>query len=421
MAMPPVEKNPLNAWSSFHSKVKNPRQMSVLIQMFAVALFNLRSLPERKAAALTAVVGIAGVVGVFVGVLAIAQGFRRAMTVSGSPEVAVVLRSGADSEMTSGLERDATRTIGDAPGIARNAAGPLSSAELSVIINLPKRSTGTDANVPLRGVEQGAFDVRGNIEMVAGRRFETGRNEVIVGAGAARAFAGLDIGKQIKMGQHLWDVVGIFTANGGIAESEIWADAAALQPAYHRSNNFQSVYVRLTSAAAFQEFKAALTTDPKLSVKVWRLSDFYEEQSTAVTKFITTIGVFIASLMALGALFGALNTMYSAVAGRTREIATLRALGFGAGPVLCSVLVESVLLSILGGVLGASAAYWLFDGYRASTINWQTFSQVTFAFKVTPGLLGQAVAFATLIGLLGGLLPAIRAARLPIATGLRES
>ena len=395
--------------------------MSVLHQMLAVTLFNLRALPQRKAAALTAAVGIAGVVGVFVGVLAIAQGFRRAMTVSGAPEVAVVLRSGADSEMTSGLERDATRTIGDAPGVARNAAGPLSSAELFVIINLPKRTTGTDANVPLRGVEQGAFDVRDNIRVVAGRRFETGRNEVMVGAGAARAFAGLDIGKQIKVGQNVWDVVGIFTANGGLAESEIWADTAVLQPAYHRNNSFQSVYVRLTSAAAFEEFKEALTTDPKLNVKVMRLSDFYAEQSTAVTRFITTIGVFIASLMALGALFGALNTMYSAVAGRTREIATLRALGFGAGPVVCSVLAESVLLSVLGGVFGAVAAYLLFDGYRASTINWQTFSQVTFAFRVTPGLLGQALVFATLIGVAGGMFPALRAARLPIAAGLRES
>jgi putative ABC transport system permease protein len=395
--------------------------MSALIQMFAVALFNLRSLPERKASAFTAAIGIAGVVGVFVGVLAIAQGFRRAMTVSGSPDVAVVLRSGADSEMTSGLERDATRTISDAPGIARNHAGPLTSAELFVIINLPKRTTGTDANVPLRGVEQGAFAVRGNIEIVAGRRFEAGRNEVIVGAGAARAFAGLDVGNQIKMGRNVWNVVGIFTAQGGLAESEIWADSAVLQPAYHRNNSFQTVYARLVSAAAFQEFKDALTTDPKLNVKVMRLSDFYEEQSTAVTKFITTIGVFIASLMALGALFGALNTMYSAVAGRTREIATLRALGFGAGPVVFSVLVESVLLAILGGILGAAAAYWLFDGYRASTINWQTFSQVTFAFQVTPVLLGQAIGFATFIGIVGGLFPALRAARLPISIGLRES
>jgi len=395
--------------------------MSSLNQMASVALFNLRSLPERKAAALTATIGIAGVVGVLVGVLAIAQGFRSAMTSSGAADVAIVLRTGADSEMTSGLDRDATKTIADAPGVARSGSQPVTSAELFVIINLPKRSTGTDANVPLRGVGQGAFEVRGNIEMIEGRRFETGKNEIIVGAGAARAFAGLDVGKQIKMGQNVWDVVGIFSSKGGIAESEIWCDAAVLQPAYHREDGFQSVYVKLADPSTFNEFKDALTTNPKLEVKVARQSEFYEEQSTMVTKFITTIGVFIASLMAIGALFGALNTMYSAVADRTREISTLRALGFGAGPVILSVLVESILLSIFGGLLGAGAAYLLFDGYRASTINWQTFSQVTFAFKVTAPLLGLAILFATGIGVLGGLFPAIRAARLPIATGLRES
>ena len=395
--------------------------MSFLTQMLSVAWFNLRTIPERKAAALTAAVGIAGVVGVLVGVLAIAQGFRSAMTASGSPDVAIVLRSGADSEMTSGLDRAATRTIADAPGIAGNGAVPFASAELFVIIGLPKRSTGTDANVPLRGVEQGAFDVRGNIEMIEGRRFETGKNEIIVGSGAARAFAGLDVGKQIKMGQNVWDIVGIFTAKGGIAESEIWSDANVLMPAYHREDGFQSVYVKLESPAAFQEFKDALTSDPRLEVKVARQSEFYEEQSTMVTKFITTIGIFIASLMAVGALFGALNTMYSAVADRTREISTLRALGFGTGPVIFSVLTESVVLSILGGLLGSAGAYLLFDGYRASTINWQTFSQVTFAFKVTPSLLGLAIVFATVIGFFGGLFPAIRAARLSIASGLRES
>ncbi|MEN9975562.1 MAG: hypothetical protein RLZZ282_1568 [Verrucomicrobiota bacterium] len=389
--------------------------------MLAVTVFNLRSLSERKAAAFTAAIGIAGVVGVLVGVLAIAAGFRQAMTVSGSPEVAVVLRSGADSEMTSGLDREATRTIADGPGVARGPSGPLTSAELFVIITLPKRQTGTDANVPLRGVEPSAFEVRGNIQMVSGRRFVTGRNEVIVGAGAARAFTGLDVGKQISVGQSRWDIVGVFSSNGGIAESEIWADAAVLQPAFHRSNSFQSVYVKLVSEAAFQSFKDFLTSHPRLYVKVVRQTEFYAEQSTVVTRFITTLGVFIASLMALGALFGALNTMYGAVAGRTREIATLRALGFGAGPVVISVLIESVLLSLLGGLLGAAAAYILFDGYRASTINWQTFSQVTFAFRVTPVLLGKAIGYAVAIGLFGGIFPAIRAARLPIAAGLRES
>jgi putative ABC transport system permease protein len=394
--------------------------MLQLTQIFSIALFNLRSITERKGAALTAAIGIAGVVGVLVGVLAIAQGFKRAMTVSGSPDVAVVLRSGADSEMTSGLTRDDTRIIQDAPGIARSASGPLTSAELFVIINLPKRSTGTDANIPLRGIQAGAYEVRGNIQLLKGRRFETGKNEVIVGVGAANAFAGLDLGQKIKVGQNTWDIVGIFSAGGGIAESEIWADADVLQPAYNRSDSFQAVYVKLDSPDLFQDFKDSLTTQPKINVKVQRQSEFYAEQSTAVTEFITTIGVFIASMMAFGALFGALNTMYSAVAGRTREIATLRALGFGSTPVIISVLAESVLLSLGGGALGAGAAYFLFDGYRASTINFQTFSQVTFAFNVSPALLGQAIAFATGIGLIGGLFPAIRAARLPIAQGLRE-
>lgn len=394
--------------------------MSFLTQMVSVALFNLRSLPGRKGSALAAAIGIAGVVGVLVGVLAIAEGFRQAMTASGSPEVAVVLRAGADSEMTSGLDRDTTRTIADAPGIAKGADGPITSSELFVIINLPKRSTGSDANVPLRGVQQKGFDVRGDITMLQGRRFETGRNEIIVGAGAARAFAGLDLGNKIKIGQNQWEVVGIFSAKGGIAESEIWTDSDVLQPAYHRTD-FQSVYVKLADPAAFNAFKDELTTNPKLEVKVIRQSEFYEEQSRMVTQFITSIGFFIASLMAIGALFGALNTMYSAVADRTREISTLRALGFGTSPVIFSVLAESVMLAMLGGLLGAGAAYLLFDGYQASTINWQTFSQVTFAFRVTPSLLVMAILFATVIGFIGGLFPAIRAARLPIATGLRES
>ena len=395
--------------------------MNWLSQIFSVAFFNLRSIPERKGAAVTAAIGIAGVVAVLVSVLAIAEGFARAMTVSGSPDVAIVLRSGADSEMTSGFSRDETRMIADAPGIARTAQGPLASAELFVIINLPKRSTGMDANVPLRGVEAQAFDVRGNVEMVQGRRFERGRNEIIVGAGAARAFAGLDLDREIRVGLNTWRIVGIFTAGGGVAESEIWADAAVLQPAYHRDDNFQSVTARLNSAAAFQEFKDVLTTNPQLKVKVTRLSDFYAEQSAVTTDFITKIGVFIAGLMALGALFAALNTMYSAVSARTREIATLRALGFGSIPVVCSVLAESFALALFGGALGALAAYVVFNGYTATTMNAQTFSQVTFAFAVTPHLLVLAVIWAAVLGLIGGLFPAIRAARLPIATGLRET
>ncbi|MFA5265116.1 MAG: ABC transporter permease, partial [Opitutaceae bacterium] len=332
-----------------------------------------------------------------------------------------VLRAGSDSEMTSGLGRGDVRTIADAPGIARNAEGALASAELFVIINLPKRSTGTDANVSLRGVGSSAFTVHTSVKIVEGRRFEPGRNEVIVGVGAARQFAGLDLGKTLKIGQSEWTVVGLFSAEGQVSESEIWTDAAVLQPAYHRGDSFQAVYAKLESASSFQTFKDALTTNPSLNVKVLRQSDFFAEQSTLVTQFITSLGVFIAFLMALGALFGALNTMYSAVAARTREIATLRALGFGSSPVIISVLLESLILALVGGFFGAVAAYVAFNGHHASTINWQTFSQVAFAFTVSPGLLVKAIVWSMIIGLIGGFFPALRAARIPIAIALREA
>jgi putative ABC transport system permease protein len=292
---------------------------------------------------------------------------------------------------------------------------------LFVIIDLPKRSTGTPANVPLRGVDAAAFDVRGTITMLKGRRFESGRNEIIVGAGAAREFAGLDLGHELKVGQNTWTVVGIFSANGGVADSEIWTDGAVLRSAYKREENFQSVYARLNSSGAFEEFKDALTTNPQLKVKVSRLGDFYAEQSTAVTDFVTKIGVFVAAMMALGALFGALNTMYSAVSSRTREIATLRALGFSGGPIILSVLFESLVLALAGGALGALASYLAFNGFTTTTMNFQTFSQITFAFAVTPELIGRAMTWAAVLGLLGGLFPAIRAARLPIAAALRET
>jgi putative ABC transport system permease protein len=278
----------------------------------------------------------------------------------------------------------------------------------------------TDANVPLRGVGLHARDVRGNVTIVEGRAFEAGRNEVIVGAGAARAFAGLDLGKTIRVGQNEWTIVGIFTANGGAGESEIWTDAAVLQPAYQRGDSFQSVYAKLESPTSFNTFKDALTSDPRLKVKVVRQSEYLRDQSEMLTGFIQGIGFFVAGLMAIGAIFGALNTMYSAVAGRTREIATLRALGFGPLPVIISVMVESVALAIIGGALGAGLAYFTFNGFTASTINWQTFSQVAFAFAVTPALLVTAIIWAAMIGLVGGFFPALRAARMPIASALRE-
>ncbi len=389
-------------------------------QVLSVTLFALRTMPDRRGASLATIVGIAGVVAVLVGVLSIAEGFRSAMSISGPDDVALVMRASADSEMTSGLSREETRLIADGPGLARAGDAPLASAELFVIINLPKRSTMTDANVPLRGVGPHARDVRGNVTIIEGRAFEAGRNEVIVGAGAARAFAGLDLGKSIRVGQNEWTVVGIFTANDGAGESEIWTDASVLQPAYQRGDSFQSVYAKLATPGSFSEFKDALTSDPRLKVKVVRQSDYLIEQSTMLTGFIQGIGFFVAGLMAIGAVFGALNTMYSAVAGRTREIATLRALGFGPLPVILSVMVESVALAIIGGAVGAAIAYFTFNGFTASTINWQTFSQVAFAFAVTPTLLVTAIIWAAMIGLIGGFFPALRAARMPIASALRE-
>jgi putative ABC transport system permease protein len=389
-------------------------------QAAAITLVNLRTLKERKGAALAAAFGIAGVVAVFVAVLSIGVGFRRTLVSSGSPDTAMVMRAGSDSEMVSGLLHQDTRVIADTPGILRTAQGPAASAELFVVVDVPKRSTGTAANVPLRGVQPAAFVVRDKVKIVAGRRFEPGKNEIIVGKAALEQFAGLDLGSTLRWGENTWTVVGIFTADGAVSESELWCDASVLQPAYRRGDTFQSVYAKLTSAAAFTAFKDTLTTDPRLDVKVVREDEYFASQSQALSAIINFLGTLIAGLMAVGATFGALNTMYTAVASRTREIATLRALGFGAGPVVVSILVESLALALAGGVVGAAAAYFAFNGYKASTINFQSFSQVAFAFAVTPPLLVGGIAIALLMGLIGGLFPAIRAARMPVVTALRE-
>ncbi|HKH48528.1 MAG TPA: ABC transporter permease [Thermoanaerobaculia bacterium] len=391
-----------------------------LSQVAAVTWVNLRTIVERRGSSLATVVGVAGVVIVFVAVFSIAEGVRHALTSNATSDTAVVLRSGSDSEMMSGLGRDDTRIIAEAPGVRRSPAGPMASAELYVIVDVPKRSTGTDANVPLRGVQPAAFEVRDEIQILEGRRFEPGRNEVLVGRAAASQFAGLDLGNRLRWGQNEWTVVGIFSAGGGLAESEIWCDAGVLQPAYRRGNSFQSVYAKLESPDAFQKFKDALTADPRLDVKVIQESEYYAAQSEGLTTLIRALGIVITLLMGVGAIFGALNTMYAAVATRTREIATLRALGFRAGPVVLSVMTESLLLALLGGVVGAAIAYFGFNGFQTSTLNWATFSQLSFSFTVTPVLMGVGLACAVLMGLIGGLFPAIRAALLPVATALRE-
>jgi putative ABC transport system permease protein len=274
--------------------------------------------------------------------------------------------------------------------------------------------------VPLRGITRTAPLVRDDFRIVSGRMFEWGRNEVVVGVGAQIEFQGLDIGSTIPVASEEWPVVGVFTAGGGLAETEIWVDASVLQPAYQRGNSYQAVYARLESPEAFQQFKDALTSDPRLNVKPMREADYYAEQSAMLYNLITGLGTLIAVIMGLGAMFGALNTMYTAVSARAREIATLRALGFRAGPVVVSVLAESLLLALVGGALGAVLAWWAFDGFRAATLNFSSFSQVAFAFEVSPALLVRGIVFALVIGLIGGLLPAVRAARQPVSAALRE-
>lgn len=394
--------------------------MQWISQTFAVTLLNLRTIPQRLSSSGVAIVGIAGVVVVFVSVLSIAAGFTAAMQSSGSPSRALVMRTGADSEMTSGFSGEDADVIKQAPGLRRDGQAVVASAELYVIIDLPKRSTGTAANVPMRGVEPTAMTVRDEVSIVEGRMFEFGTNEVVVGRGASGQFAGLTVGSTVQSGQTSWQVVGVFEADGGVAETEIWVDARVLQGVYRRGNSYQLVLARLESSEDFDRFRDWLTSNPQLNVQVQRESEYYAQQSRTLSTLIHRVGFGIAFLMGIGAVFGAILTMYTAVSTRAREIATLRALGFNSGSVVISVLIESLALGAIGGLIGAAAAYFGFNGYQTSTINFQTFSQVAFAFRVTPELLGMGLFYALLLGLVGGLFPALRAARLPIPSALRE-
>jgi len=392
-----------------------------LAQTAAVIALNLRTVPGRLSSSAVAIVGIAGVVVVFVSVLSIGAGFAAAMEGSGAPDRALVLRSGADTEMTSGLDGPAVDVIRQAPGIRREGAGALTSAELYVMLDIPKRSAPDgSANVPMRGVEPAGVTLRDEVSIVEGRMLQFGTNEVIVGRAASGQFVNMRLGDTIVSGQNRWPVVGIFEADGGVAETEVWADVRTLQGAYRRGNTYQSVLVQLESPGSFDTFRDWLTSNPQVNLAIRRESEYYRAQSVAMTTLIRSIGFGIAALMGIGAIFGAILTMYTAVATRAREIATLRALGFNTASVLVSVLAESLGLGAIGGVIGGAAAYLAFNGYQTSTMNFQTFSQVAFAFRVTPSLLATGLFYALLMGLVGGLLPAVRAARLPISSALRE-
>ena len=383
-------------------------------------IYNVRSVRARWASAIVAVAGIAGTVGVFVAMLSLAKGFRATLVSSGSPDNALIVRAGATSEMTSGVGLDAVKIIQDAPGIARGANGPLMTSETVLMAPIPLISTGTDANVELRGVSPNVFEIRKQAKIVQGRTFQPGIAEVVVGKNATKTYSGLTLGNTIALGKMRWQVVGIFDAGGSSFDSEVWGDTHLLAAAYDRPDTFfSSATVHLTSADALGQLKDALTSDPRLNVDVTREIDYYAKQSTRMTTLITTLGGFVAFIMAIGAVFGALNTMYSAVADRGKEIATMRALGFGGPSVVVSFLIEALLISFVGGLLGCLAVLRL-NGLTTSTINFQTFSNLAFAFKITPGLLAEGIVFALVMGVLGGFFPAVRAAGLPVATALRE-
>jgi putative ABC transport system permease protein len=383
-------------------------------------IYNVRSVKARWTSTIVAVVGIAGTVGVFVAMLSLARGFKATLVSSGSADNALITRAGATSEMTSGVTIDSVKIIQDAPGIARGAEGPLVTPEAVLMAPIPLRSTGTDANVELRGVAPNVFAIRSNVKIIEGRMFRPGLSELVVGKNARATYSGLTLGSTIGLGSARWQVVGIFDAGGSAFDSEVWGDGHLLNSAYNRPDTIsQSVTVHLVSPAALQQLKDSLTTDPRLNVDVTREIDYYSKQSTRMTQLITILGGFVAAIMAIGAVFGALNTMYSAVAERGREIGTMRALGFNSGNVVLSFLVEALLISFVGGILGCLAVLPL-NGLTTSTINFQTFSNLAFAFKITFDLLWMGVVFALVMGVLGGMPPAIRAASRPVATALRE-
>src|SRR5215468_5071995 len=383
-------------------------------------IYNLRSVRARWSSAIVAVVGIAGTVGLFVAMLSLARGFRATLVSSGSEDNALIVRAGATSEMTSGVALDAVKIIQDAPGIARGANGPLLTPEAVLVAPIPLISTGTDANVQLRGVSKNVLEIRRNIKIVEGRMFTPGLAEVVVGKNATKSYAGLTVGKTINLGTVKWNIVGIFDAGGTSFDSEVWADAKLLGPAYGRGENFfQSVTVHLNSPDSLQQVRDKLTKDPRLNVDVTREVDYYTKQSGRLTTLITVLGGLVAAVMAIGAVFGALNTMYSAVAERGREIGTMRALGFTGAAVVFSFMVEALLISFVGGALGCVAVLPV-NGITTGAMNLQTFSHVAFAFMITPDLLVRGIVFALVMGVVGGLLPAVRAASVPVSSALRS-
>ena len=393
--------------------------MNRLRQTREIVAMNLQSIPQRWGASLVIVVGIAGVVAVLVAMLSMSAGLTKTLGSTGRSDRALVLSAGSNAELASFLDRGLVTLIKQDPAIARGRNGlPLASGELIVITEVARKGQGGSTNVTLRGVEPGAFELRPEVVIVEGRRFRPGLQELLVGRSAQRQFAGLGVGEQLLFKGARWSIVGVFESNGDGHESELWADTESVQNAFDRSG-YSSVLAQLVSAGAFDGYKARLKNDPQLTVDVERELDYFSKQSETLTFLIRMLTNVITVIMAFGALFGALNTMYSAVSARTREIGTLRALGFGRGPVIASVMAEALVLAIIGGLTGALLAYALFNGYSVSTLSPGSFTQVAFNFAVTPVLIVQGLLWALLIGFIGGLMPALRAARIPVTEALR--
>jgi len=391
-------------------------------QARSVTGVGVSTLPQRLGSSAVIVVGIAGVVGVLVALLAMAEGYAETLRKSGSEDTAIVLRGASAAEVASVMSRDDITQIAQAPGVAKSAKGePLVSAETVVAANLPVKGTKTDeeGSVQMRGVGDEAFAVRPQVKIVSGRKFQPGLKELIVGQGAARQFEGLEPGRQLRLGSQMWTVTGVF-ASGDSMESELWADAPVVAETYRRGASRNSVTVKLTDAAAFKDFKAALEANPQLKVDATTTLAFFAKQSEQMTKILRIIGIVVGSIMAVGAVFGALNTMFAAVATRAREIATLRAIGFPGLPVVVAVMLETMLLAALGGLIGGGIAYLLFNGHAASTMAAGSVGKLSFELRVSGQLLWEGLKWALAIGFIGGLFPAVRAASVPVTTALRE-
>jgi putative ABC transport system permease protein len=396
--------------------------MSVLKQITSISAMNLRSVPQRLGTSFVIVIGIAGVVGVLLSVLAMSTGLMKTIANAGRDDRAIVLRGGSNAELASALTRDQAATISDAPGVKRGADGkPVVSADSITLVEVPTEQGASWANVTIRGVGPKIFELRPEMKITQGRMFKPAVHEIIVGAKAHSQFEALQLGKKLHFANGDWEIVGVFASGGDRHESEVYGDGETVMSAIQR-NGYQPVTVLLESAASFDAFKNALTTNPTLSVDVKRESEFFAEQAKPISRIIAIVAYVVGGIMAVGALFGALNTMYSAVSARALEIATLRAIGFGAASVVISVFAEALLLSLLGAVIGCIGAWLFFDGNVVNTsAGGGGISQLVFALTLTPALIVVGIVWACAIGLIGGLFPAVRAARLPVAQALRAT